>query len=73
MRPVHLTCREKEILKLIAHEYSSREIARQLFLSYETIKSHRKSLRHKFNVKNTAGLIRRAYETQFLELKIHFK
>ncbi|MCB0686116.1 MAG: helix-turn-helix transcriptional regulator [Saprospiraceae bacterium] len=61
--------REKEILHLIAYEYTTAEIARQLHISGDTVKSHRKSLFSKVGAKNTAGLIRRAFEVQLLEFK----
>ena len=59
--------REKQILHLIAYEYTTTEIAQQLHISDDTVKSHRKSLFSKVGAKNTAGLIRRAFETQLLK------
>ncbi len=61
--------REKEVLVLIAHEYSTQEIAQILYISQHTALSHRKSLLFKLKVKNTAGMIRRAFEEQILTLK----
>ena len=61
--------REKEVLELIAYEYSTKEIAQKLFISQHTALSHRKKLLNKLNVKNTAGMIRRAFEEQILSLK----
>jgi DNA-binding CsgD family transcriptional regulator len=52
--------REKEVLKLVADGYSSKQIADRLFISNHTAISHRKNLIEKFNVKNTAQLIKRA-------------
>lgn len=57
-----ITNREKEVLHLIAHEHSSKEIAEKLYVSYETIHSHRKNIMSKLGVRNTAGLIRVAFE-----------
>jgi DNA-binding NarL/FixJ family response regulator len=57
-----LTKREKEILKLIAEGLTNTEIARQLFISVDTVDSHRKNLYTKLNVNNTASLIRYAIE-----------
>ena len=51
-----LTERELEILKLIAKEYSTPEMAEQLLLSVNTIDTYRKSLLKKLNVKNAVGL-----------------
>lgn len=51
-----LTEREFEILKLIAKEYSTPEMADQLLLSVNTIDTYRKSLLKKLNVKNVVGI-----------------
>lgn len=67
---VTLTKREQEILELIAYEYSTKEIAAKLFIGFQTVISHRKSLLKKLNVKNTAGLVRKAYEYGYLILAI---
>jgi DNA-binding CsgD family transcriptional regulator len=52
--------REEEVLKLIADGYSSKQIADRLFISNHTAISHRKNLIEKFQVKNTAQLIKKA-------------
>lgn len=57
-----LTYREEEVLRLIAYEFSSKEIAEQLHLSYETIQTYRKNLLRKMDVKNTAGMVRVAFQ-----------
>ncbi len=62
-----LSRREKEILRLIASEYTTQEIAEQLFLSQRTVDSHRYTLLQKLNVKNTAGLVRVAVQMGLLE------
>lgn len=51
-----LTERENEILKLIAREYNSPEIAELLIISRHTVESHRKSIMRKLNVKNSIGI-----------------
>jgi DNA-binding NarL/FixJ family response regulator len=53
-----LTKREKEILELIAEGFTNHEIAARLFLDVTTIDSHRKNMLTKFNVNNTAALIK---------------
>lgn len=55
-----ITAREKEVLRLIANGFSSKEIADMLFISNHTAISHRKNLIEKFQVKNTAHLIKKA-------------
>ena len=57
-----LTNREKEILALIIKEYTSDEIAEKIFLSIKTVESHRSNLMQKLGVKNSAGLVRVAFE-----------
>lgn len=63
--------REAEVLKLIADEYTTKEIAAELFISFQTVLSHRKNLLFKLEVKNTAGLIRRSFECGIMELRRH--
>mgnify|MGYP000279665148 CR=1 FL=1 len=55
-----LTAREKEIINLIVLEYSNKEIAEKLCVSFETIKTHRKHIKLKLQVKNVAGVVRKA-------------
>lgn len=57
-----LTRREKEILKLIAGGFTNIQIGQQLFISIDTVDTHRKNLYAKLNVKNTALLIRYAID-----------
>ena len=68
MNKLSITKREKEIIYLIAHEYTTKEIALKLFLSPETVKSHRKKLFTKFNVKNIAGLVRVGIQSQLIRV-----
>jgi len=57
---IPLTRREKEILKLIAEENTSQEIADKLFLSLRTVETHRSNLTRKLEAKNTASLVKEA-------------
>ncbi|MBX9784131.1 MAG: response regulator transcription factor [Chitinophagaceae bacterium] len=61
-----LTRREKEILELVADGLTNQEIADQLFIGVSTVDTHRKNLLAKFNVKNTASLIRMAAKLQMI-------
>ena len=63
-----LTNREKEVLQLIAQEYTTVEIGQRLFISVNTVESHRRSLLSKFGVKNSVGLIKKAIEFGFIEI-----
>ncbi len=51
-----LTDRELEVLKYIAYEMNSGEIAEKMNLSVSTIDTYRKSLLKKLNVKNSVGI-----------------
>jgi DNA-binding NarL/FixJ family response regulator len=51
-----LTDRELEVLKLIAKEYNTQEMADKLLLSVNTVETYRKNLLKKLNVKNAVGL-----------------
>lgn len=55
-----LTSREKEVLLLIAEGFTNSQIAEKIFVSPYTVDSHRKNLLTKFEVGNTAGLIKLA-------------
>ena len=57
---LELTEREKEILQLIVQEKTTKEIADQLCLSEKTIETHRASLMQKLEVKNIAGMVKKA-------------
>jgi two-component system nitrate/nitrite response regulator NarL len=59
---VKLTPRESEVLRLICQEYTTQEIAHKLYLSVNTIESHRKNLIVKTGVKNSVGLVRFAFD-----------
>lgn len=66
----NLSKRETEVLQLIMMEYTTSEIAGKLYLSIETIKSHRKNLLMKFKARNVAGLVRRATEINLILLRV---
>ncbi len=52
----HLTPRELEILKLVAEEFNTREIAEKLFVSVPTVETHRANLMRKLGVKSAIGM-----------------
>jgi|GEM_PF-1261653 len=60
-----LSIREIEILSLIMLGHTTQEIADKLFISYETVKSHRKNILEKTGAKNTAALINYYHQTFF--------
>lgn len=61
-----LTNREMEILKLIAAEYTSEEMAELLCISMPTIESHRRNMIKKVGVRNSIGLIKIAIENNWI-------
>jgi len=63
-----ISTREKEVLEKISFGLTTKEIASSLYLSPHTIEQHRKNLLLKMDVKNTAGLVRKGFESGFLSL-----
>jgi DNA-binding NarL/FixJ family response regulator len=63
----NLSPREKEILQLIAEEYTSAEIGKMLFISEKTVEKHRARLMEKLNVRNLAGLVRLAVKYHLVD------
>ncbi|OQP44814.1 hypothetical protein A4H97_10660 [Niastella yeongjuensis] len=61
----NLSLREIEVLGLIMQGYTNQEIADKLFVSYETVKSHRKNILQKTGTNNTAALINHYHQTFF--------
>ena len=57
---IFVTPREKEVMLLLAHGYSSRKIAAEMGISFHTVESFRKKLLHKFNVKTTIEMVLKA-------------
>ena len=57
-----LTKREMEILKLICDGYSSKDIGEKLFISINTVETHRKRILMKLNVKNSVGVVKYALD-----------
>lgn len=52
-----ITSREMEVLQLICHQYSTREISEMLSITEKTVEGHRKMLLEKTRSKNIAGLV----------------
>ena len=61
-----LTKRELEILCMIAQEKTNEDMAEMLFISKRTVDTHRQNLLHKLRARNTAGLIRAAYQLKIV-------
>jgi DNA-binding NarL/FixJ family response regulator len=58
-----LTQREMEVLKLIIEENTSREIAEKLFISKQTVDTHRMNIMEKTEARSVVGLIKYAIQT----------
>jgi two-component system, NarL family, nitrate/nitrite response regulator NarL len=61
-----LTDREREIVKLIAKEYSNKNIAQELFISERTVETHRKNIFRKTGTNSLVGLIKFAYANNLI-------
>jgi DNA-binding NarL/FixJ family response regulator len=61
-----LTRRETEVLIYIADGFTNQEIADKLFISSQTVDSHRKNLLMKLNARNTAALVKIAISQGFI-------
>lgn len=57
-----LSVREREVLRLILQERTTSEIAETLFISVNTVETHRNHLMQKLGARNLAGLVRLAIE-----------
>ena len=64
---IPITQREMQVLKLIAQELSSKEIAQMLFISQRTVDTHRGNLLLKLGLKNTASLVNYAISKGFVK------
>ena len=62
-----LTDRELEIIKLISLEYSGKEISDQLFLSTNTVETHRKNIMKKLDAKNSISLVKYALRNNLVK------
>ncbi len=62
-----LTEREQEVLRALATGLSNGEIAAELFLSVETVKSHVASILMKLGVRDRTQAVITAYESGFVE------
>lgn len=57
-----LSSREEEVLYLISEGFSTNDIAEDLHISKDTVKTYRKNLFRKLGANNMAVLIRRSIE-----------
>ncbi len=64
---VTLTNRETEVIRMIAREMTTQEIADALFIAKSTVISHRKNILRKLDVRNIAGMVKYAMERGLLD------
>ncbi len=57
-----ITKRELEVLQLIAEEFTTQEIADKLFVSTNTVATHKRNLFVKMDAKNSVGMVKMAID-----------
>lgn len=65
---IRLTKREREVLQLLVEEKSTQEIGKILNIGDAGVETHRRNLRGKLKVVNTAGLVREALLRNLVDL-----
>lgn len=63
---LHITPRQREILRLVAMGHTNREIAASLDISVRTVEVHRFNLMRRLDVRNVAQLLRQALQHNLL-------
>ena len=64
-----LTCREREVLQLIAEGHTNREIAEILFVSVRTVDAHRSHIMEKLDLHSAADLTRYAIQKGIIDIE----
>ncbi len=62
-----LSDREKDVLECIASGLTTQEMGEKLFISKNTVETHRKNLLYKLKARNTAELINNAYKQRLIQ------
>lgn len=62
-----LSDRELEVLEAIASGLKTHEIGEKLFISKNTVETHRKNLLYKLKARNTAELVNNAYKQRLIQ------
>ena len=65
--PDFLTVREQEVLQLLNRGLSNQDLAKELFLSVNTVKTHLSNLYSKLNVNNRTQAIIKAKELNLMD------
>ncbi|MGF0114886.1 response regulator [Promicromonospora sp. Marseille-Q5078] len=69
LRPAGLTEREAEVLRLVAAGMSNAEIAGELYLGVETVRTHVGNVLAKLQVRDRTQAVVRAYESGFVPVQ----
>lgn len=64
-----LSKRETEILKMIARGNTSKQIAKELFISWKTVEKHRRNIMKKLDIHNVAALTRYAFDQNIIPVR----
>jgi DNA-binding NarL/FixJ family response regulator len=65
---IQLTSRQKEVIRLVCEQFTSKEIGDQLYLSKKTIDNMRVEIMQKIGCKNTAGIVIYALQNKLFRL-----
>ena len=64
-----LSCRQREVLQLIAQSKTTKQIALELNISVKTVESHRAQLMDRLEIHDIPGLVRFAIKVGLVELR----
>jgi two-component system response regulator NreC len=64
--PEVLSPREKQVLKMIAHGYSYREIGKQLYITLSTVDTYKSRISEKLSISRVANLVAYAIRNDIL-------
>ena len=64
-----LSCRQREVLQLIANSKTTKQIALELNISVKTVESHRTQLMDRLEIHDIPGLVRFAIKVGLVELE----
>jgi DNA-binding NarL/FixJ family response regulator len=65
-----LTPRQRDVLKMIAEGFSTKQIAKIMNISAKTVETHRALLMDRLNIHDVAGLVRYAIKIGLIEIEV---
>lgn len=68
-----LTRQEKVIVKLLAAGYTNKQIAKELFITYSTVKNHCYRIMQKLNINQRGQVVAWYYKDRIKELEEEIK